>query len=240
MRRFTPYNYGDDNSIRNIDPDGMAAQPGCDPCDVPSEGDITGNGRPITENVYQKTVDGVTAGFFTLGSAFVALQTGGSMQEASFDYSGGERKMTWSKPLTSGGDKAIATGNALLGMASGIPADGPIVGLLSKTPGAANSFAAVAKDLSTAEKEIKITDVKSALTQVHKELGLEKPLPKGAPGKFGSPTAGTKQKGYRLDPAHPGNPNPNETVPHINFWDWTNGKKGTGGKYGAIPIIKPI
>jgi hypothetical protein len=75
---------------------------------------------------------------------------------------------------------------------------------------------------------------------VYKELGISKPLPKGEGGKFGSPTAGDSKKGYRLDPAHPDRPMGDaETVPHINYWDWTSGKKGNGGKYGAIPLIKP-
>jgi hypothetical protein len=27
-----------------------------------------------------------------------------------------------------------------------------------------------------------------------------------------------------------------EEFPHVNFWDYTNGKRGSGGISGAIPI----
>jgi hypothetical protein len=75
---------------------------------------------------------------------------------------------------------------------------------------------------------------KEALAKVHAEVGK---LPKGEPGKFGSPQAGNSLKGYRLDPPHPnartGSP---ESGYHLNWWDWSLGKKGKGGRYGAIPI----
>ena len=75
---------------------------------------------------------------------------------------------------------------------------------------------------------------KEALAKVHAEVGK---LPKGEPGKFGSPQAGNALKGYRLDPPHPdartGSP---ESGYHLNWWDWSQGKKGKGGRYGAIPI----
>ncbi len=75
---------------------------------------------------------------------------------------------------------------------------------------------------------------KRALKKVHGEVGS---LPKGRAGKFGSPQAGTARKGYRLDPSHPnakaGTP---ETGKHFNWWDYTGGKKGAGGRYGSIPI----
>lgn len=75
---------------------------------------------------------------------------------------------------------------------------------------------------------------KKALSQVHEEVGRQ---PKGEPGKFGSPQAGDTKKGYRLDPAHPNAaPGSPEAGPHINWWDWTNGKKGRGGRSGAVPI----
>ena len=90
------------------------------------------------------------------------------------------------------------------------------------------------------EAQATISDTKSALKQVYQKLGIQQPLPKGERGKFGSPTAGDSKKGYRLDPAHPDRPKGDiETVPHINYWDWTGGKKGNGGKYGAIPLIQP-
>ena len=86
-----------------------------------------------------------------------------------------------------------------------------------------------------ANKAVKLSETKAALKQVHNIMGGS--LPKGTPGKFGSPQRGTSIKGYRLDPAHPGKPigHP-ESVPHINYWDYTNGKKGKGGISGAIPI----
>lgn len=78
--------------------------------------------------------------------------------------------------------------------------------------------------------------VKTALRKVYDKLGGK--LPKGKPGKFGSPQCGTSKKGYRLDPAHPeaeaGSP---ESGPHINWWDYTDGKRGSGGRSGAEPII---
>lgn len=75
---------------------------------------------------------------------------------------------------------------------------------------------------------------KKALKKVHEQVGK---LPKGKPGKFGSPQRGTPQKGYRLDPPHPAAPEDSpESKPHFNWWDYTQGKRGKGGKSGAIPI----
>lgn len=46
-----------------------------------------------------------------------------------------------------------------------------------------------------------LSEYKAALRQVHEEVGK---LPKGEPGKFGSPQAGDSRIGYRLDPPHNG------------------------------------
>jgi hypothetical protein len=87
-------------------------------------------------------------------------------------------------------------------------------------------------------KAVKLSDAKGALKQVHNIL--DGPLPKGTPGKFGSPQRGTSLKGYRFDPAHPGRPAGHpESVPHFNYWDYTKGKRGNGGVSGVIPIINP-
>lgn len=84
-----------------------------------------------------------------------------------------------------------------------------------------------------------ISAVKKALSKVHEILGGC--LPKGKPGKFGSPQRGTSKKGYRLDPAHPNaEPGSPESVDHINWWDYTSGKRGSGGRSGAEPIIGSI
>jgi RHS repeat-associated protein len=80
----------------------------------------------------------------------------------------------------------------------------------------------------------RLTACKIALRKVHELVGK---LGKGKPGKFGSPQRGNSKVGYRLDPPHPGRPPGDpEAGWHINWWDWTKGKKGTGGRSGAVPI----
>lgn len=74
-----------------------------------------------------------------------------------------------------------------------------------------------------------------------KELGLQPgaTLPKGKQGKYGSPQRGDSKRGYRLDPAHPNaKPGTGEEYPHVNWWDYTNGKREKGGRSGAKPIIR--
>ncbi len=79
---------------------------------------------------------------------------------------------------------------------------------------------------------------KEALKKVQDIVGK---LAKGQPGKFGSPQAGCPEKGYRLDPGHPKAPKGSpEEGPHINWWDYTKGKRGKGGESGAIPIIPKV
>lgn len=83
-----------------------------------------------------------------------------------------------------------------------------------------------------------ISETKVALKKAKESIGLspEESLPKNK-GKFGSPQRGDNKRGYRLGPAHPnakeGSP---ESQPHINYWDYTQGKRGNGGIEGAIPI----
>ena len=79
-----------------------------------------------------------------------------------------------------------------------------------------------------------LSDYKDALDKVHDEVGK---LPKGEDGKFGSPQAGDSKKGYRLDPPHDGAAQGDaESKYHFNWWDYTGGKRGKGGRSGAIPI----
>ena len=80
-----------------------------------------------------------------------------------------------------------------------------------------------------------LSALKAALREVHKILGGS--LPKGKPGKFGSPQRGDSKKGYRYDSeGHPKSDKLEEQGPHINYWDYTKGKRGRGGISGAVPI----
>ena len=81
-----------------------------------------------------------------------------------------------------------------------------------------------------------INQIKQALREVHDILGGS--LPKGDPGKFGSPQRGDSIKGYRLDPPHPSaKPGTSDSHPHINYWDYTKGKRSSGqGIKGSVPI----
>jgi len=74
---------------------------------------------------------------------------------------------------------------------------------------------------------------KEAVKQAHKEVGKQTERGKG---KFGSPMRGNSKKGYRLDPPNPRGQGREKTNRHVNWWDYTKGKKGKGGRKGYIPI----
>jgi RHS repeat-associated protein len=96
-----------------------------------------------------------------------------------------------------------------------------------------------AATLLGAAKIYTISQVKDALKKVYKEIGSNGGLPKFEPGKWGSPQRSDGTKGYRLDPAHQNRPQGHkESVPHINWWDKTNGtKRGKGLKEDVVPIL---
>ena len=83
-------------------------------------------------------------------------------------------------------------------------------------------------------KACDLSQTKKALAKVHDKVGKQLKVGSGK-GKYGSPTRGTAKKGYRLDPGHPGHTGV-EKGPHINYWDYTKGKRGKGGISGAVPI----
>jgi len=99
-----------------------------------------------------------------------------------------------------------------------------------------NAFAGWAKGLgSGGGGKASFSAVKEAVRKAQNAVGGL--LPPGKPGKFGSPQRGTSQKGYRLDPGHPNRPAGDpEHGPHVNWWDYTEGKRGRGGRDGVFPI----
>lgn len=92
--------------------------------------------------------------------------------------------------------------------------------------------------LGAAAKKYTLSQVKVALKEVYRKLGIDGPLPRMKKGNMGSPQRGTTTRGYRLDnEGHPNSTNPNEKGPHFNYWDYTVGKRKTGkGVKNAVPI----
>ncbi len=81
----------------------------------------------------------------------------------------------------------------------------------------------------------RFTRLREALGRVLEKLGADEPVRPKRDSKFGNPnkTRGTSRRGYRLDPGHDddergGRPGSGGDGEHINFWDYTRGKKGSG------------
>jgi RHS repeat-associated protein len=135
-----------------------------------------------------------------------------------------------------GGMMALSAGNpklaklaGLYSIAKGIPAPSHMQGIV------ANGF------MGGSSNAVKgtLSGTKKSLIEAKNKIGLgpNESLPKLGTGKFGSPQRGDAVKGYRLDPPHPNaKPGSGEEFPHVNYWDYTNGKRGKGGVSGAIPI----
>ena len=104
-------------------------------------------------------------------------------------------------------------------------------GLVKMESGA--DIGSTADKQSSSEKPT-ISDTKKAVEEAQKKVGGS--LPKGKPGKFGSPQRGDSRLGYRLDPPHPNKPiGDPEAGAHINWWDYSQGKRN-GTNSGTIPI----
>ena len=86
---------------------------------------------------------------------------------------------------------------------------------------------------SGATSDPKPVSKKEAVKEAHRQVG--KQTERGT-GRKGSPMRGNTKKGYRLDPPNPKGTGLEKTHRHVNWWDYTQGKRKSGGRKGYIPI----
>jgi len=230
---WTPYNFCSDNPINRIDPDGRLD-------DIV----ITGEGN---SSVTLKTdmID-IKVNASSLGINFGGnhVLQGEDVLSAGLDIVGVFDPTGVADGL--GATLAAKNGDWLSAGISGLGII-PYVGDLAKAGKIGkdikiieNAIDAVSTGTKGASKG-SLSGTKDALSQAKGKIGLNptESLPKGQQGKFGSPQRGDSKKGYRLDPAHPNaKPGSAEEHPHVNYWDYSKGKRGNGGIEGAIPIKK--
>lgn len=82
-----------------------------------------------------------------------------------------------------------------------------------------------------------LSAVKNAVREAQAEVGHIGGSGKTT-GKFGSAERREGKNGYWLDPPHDINSGDPEAEWHVNWCDWTGGKRGRGGRQGVIPILR--
>jgi len=237
---LTPYQYGSNNPVTNIDIDGLEGVPFNAPWLIAKWAEFKARAQEV-------------------GGAASRLLTGTSGSNVPANSIPGtnlsnKTLATWNDVETvADGMNDLATGAAIVignvpGVETLVDAGGTLMNLAEGDLEGAAPYALglllpiSGKQINLLEGAAKgsLTGTKETLKQAKEKLGLgDQSLPKGKQGKFGSPQRGDSKKGYRLDPAHPdAKKGSGEEYPHINIWDFTKGKRNKGGIDDAIPITK--